>query len=128
MDAAIHGHQRRCFYFVAHDDVTDGGQELTGYFKNGQVQKITYGVGLSLGLQKYQYYFEHGELMYVAAEEDDYPTTNQGLNYEKTEPVFFGEYFFQNGEIVLAHSKGGGRYLSASMTVAGDALKGSAER
>lgn len=24
-------------YFVAHNEVTDGGQELTGYFKNGQI-------------------------------------------------------------------------------------------
>jgi len=115
-------------YFVSRGEVTDGGQELTGYFKNGQVQKITYGVGLSLGLQNYQYYFDRGEVVYVSAEEDDYPATNEGLDYEKTEPVFFGEYFFQNGKVVLAHSKGEGRYLSASTTDAGDALKGSAGR
>ena len=60
-------------YFVSHSDVTDGGQELTGYFKNGHIQKIAYSVGLSLGLQKYLYYFDGGELVHVYEEEDDYP-------------------------------------------------------
>ena len=77
-------------YFVAHNEVTGGGQELTGYFKNGHIQKIAYSVGLSLGLQRYLYYFDRGELVYVSAEEDDYPATNEGLDYEKTEPVFSG--------------------------------------
>ena len=115
-------------YFVSHRDVTDGGQELTGYFINGQIQKIAYSVGLSFGLQKYLYYFERGELVYVSAEEDDYPATNEGLDYEKTEPVFSGEYFFLNGKLLKTNAKGQGRYLSASTTNAGDGLVESATR
>ena len=115
-------------YFVAHNDVTDGGQELTGYFKNGDIQKIAYSVGLSVGLQRYLYYFDRGELVYVSAEEDDYPATNEGLDYEKTEPVFSGEYFFLNGKLLRTNSKGQGRYLSASTTNAGDGLMVSATR
>ena len=115
-------------YFVSHNEVTDGGQELTGYFKNRHIQKIAYGVGLSLGLQRYLYYFDRGELVYVSAEEDDYPATNEGLDYEKTEPVFSGEYFFLNGKLLRTNAKGQGRYLSASTTNAGDGLMVSATR
>ena len=115
-------------YFVSHNEVTDGGQELTGYFENGHIRKIAYSVGLSLGLQKYRYYFDRGELVYVSVEEDDYPATNEGLDYEKTEPVFSGEYFFLNGKLLRTNLKGQGRYLSASTMSAGDALMASAER
>jgi|SRR5208337_4370465 len=115
-------------YFVSHNEVTDGGQELTGYFKNGHIQKIAYSVGLSLGLQKYLYYFDGGELVYVYEEEDDYPATNEGLDYEKTEPAFSGEYFFLNGKLLRTDSKGQGRYLNASTTNAGDGLMASATR
>ena len=115
-------------YFVSHSEVTDGGQELTGYFKNGDIQKIAYSVGLSFGLQKYLYYFDRGELVYVSVEEDDYPATNEGLDYEKTEPVFSGEYFFLNGKLLKTNAKGQGRYLSASTTNAGDGLMESATR
>jgi hypothetical protein len=115
-------------YFVSHNDVTDGGQELTGYFKNGDIQKIAYSVGLSFGLQKYLYYFDRGELVYVSVEEDDYLATNEGLDYEKTEPVFSGEYFFLNGKLLKTNAKGQGRYLSASTTNAGDGLMESATR
>jgi hypothetical protein len=114
-------------YFVAHNEVTDGGQELTGYFKNGQIQKIAYSIGLSLGLQKYLYYFDRGELVYVSAEEDDYPATNEGLDYEKTELAFSAEYFFLNGKLLGTNSKGTGRYLSVSTTNAGDALMARAD-
>ena len=113
-------------YFVSRGEVTDGGQELTGYFKNGQIQKIAYNVGLSLGLQKYEYYFDRGELVYVSAEEDDYPSTNEGLDYEKTELAFSAEYFFQHGKLLQTNAKGQGRYLSASTTNAGAALMASA--
>jgi hypothetical protein len=115
-------------YFVSRGEVTDGGQELTGYFKNGQIQKIAYNVGLSLGLQKYEYYFDRGELVYVSAEEDDYPSTNEGLDYEKTELAFSAEYFFQHGKLLQTDAKGTGRYLSASATNAGNALRAAAER
>jgi len=115
-------------YFVSHNDVTDGGQELTGYFMNGHIQKIAYSVGLSFGLQKYLYYFDRGELVYVSVEEDDYPATNEGLDYEKTEPVFMDEHFFLNGKLLRTNAKGQGRYLSASTTNAGDGLMESATR
>ena len=115
-------------YFVSHRDVTDGGQELAGYFINGQIQKIAYSVGLSFGLQKCVYYFDRGEVVYVSAEEDDYPATNEGLDFDKTEPVFSGEYFFMNGKLLVTNSKGQGRYLSASTTNVGDVLMTSAER
>jgi hypothetical protein len=114
-------------YFVAHNEVTDGGQELTGYFKNGQIQKIDYSIGLSFGLNRYLYYFDGGELVYVSAEEDDYPATNEGLDYEKTELAFSAEYFFLNGKLLGTNSKGTGRYLSVSTANADDALMARAD-
>ena len=101
-------------YFVSRDDVTDGGQELTGYFKNGQMQKIDYSIGLSYGLNRYLYYFDGGDLIYVHEEEDDYPATNEGLDYEKTEPGSSAEYFFQHGNPVMMNSKGSQRYQEST--------------
>jgi hypothetical protein len=79
-------------------------------------------------LQKYGYYFDRGEVVYVSAEEDDYPATNEGLDYEKTELAFSAEYFFLHGKLLGTNSKGTGRYLSASTTNAGDGLMASGER
>src|SRR6185503_2327662 len=36
--------------------MTDGGGELTGYFKKGKIQKITREIGLSYGIETYDYY------------------------------------------------------------------------
>jgi len=94
--------------------VTDRGQELMDYFMDGQIQEIAYSVGLSYGLQKFLYYFDGGELVYVYEEEDDYPATNEGLDYEKTEPVFSGEYFFQRGKLVMTKSEGTLKYQEST--------------
>lgn len=44
-------------YFVnIKNESTDGGQELSGYYKNGKLKKIVYSIGLSYGVKNLKHY------------------------------------------------------------------------
>jgi hypothetical protein len=101
-------------YFVAKGSVTDGGQELVGYFKGNQIQKISYSIGLSYGKKDYLYYFDSAKLVYVFEEEDIFPSTNNELNYEKLDFAFGAGYFFSDDKLLLTNSKGKRTYPSAN--------------
>jgi hypothetical protein len=100
-------------YFVnKKNEMTDGGQELTGYYKNGQIRKIIYGVGLSYGMKTFEYYFLENELIFVFEKQDTYLQLRDssgeitGFDYTKLEPVFEGRYYFNKTKLIETKNKG----------------------
>ena len=88
-------------YFVdVKNEVTDGGQELTGFYKKEQIRKIIYAAGLSYGMTTYEYYFSDNELIFVFEKQDTYAQGKDSLgqfvesNYTKLEFAFKGHYYF----------------------------------
>ncbi|KEY19290.1 hypothetical protein [Kaistella antarctica] len=93
-------------YFVnVKNEATDGGQELSGYYKNGKLKKIVYSVGLSYGLKTSEYFFSDDELIFVFEKQDQFAAikdkSNQvtGLNHTKPEPVYTARFYFENSKL-----------------------------
>lgn len=93
-------------YFVnVKNESTDGGQELSGYYKNGKLKKIVYSVGLSYGMKTCEYFFSNDELIFVFEKQDQFADlkdkSNQvtGLDHTKLEPVYTGRFYFENSKL-----------------------------
>ena len=80
---------------------TDGGASLTGYYKDGALQKIIEWVGLSNRVIQNEYYFDSGKLIFVYATESQYAFNDslQSLDYTKLIPVSNGRYYFENNQL-----------------------------
>jgi hypothetical protein len=92
--------------------VTDGGGELTGYYKSGQIQKITRRIGLSYGVEIYEYYFTDGKLIFVYETLDGFPYVERSgkFDYTKTERNFIGRYYFKRGKLIDSETTGHNRF------------------
>lgn len=92
--------------------MTDGGGELIGYFKKGIIQKITRKIGLSYGIETYDYYFTNEKLIliyetfYVFMINDSLGTVDQ----TKTELNFIGTYYFKNYKLINSETVGHNRF------------------
>jgi hypothetical protein len=56
---------------------TDNGQELIAYYKEGNLKKIVYALGLSNCMQTNEYYFDKGNLIFVYEQTRAYITPNE---------------------------------------------------
>ena len=93
-------------YFVnVKNESTDGGQELSGYYKNGKLKKIVYRVGLSYGMKTFEYFFSNDELIFVFEKQDQFAEKKDqsdqvtGLDYTKLESVYTGRFYFKNSKL-----------------------------
>lgn len=93
-------------YFVnIKNESTDGGRELSGYYKNGKLKKIVYSVGLSYGMKTSEYFFSDDELIFVFEKQDQFADikdqSNQvtGLDYTKIESIYTGRFYFENSKL-----------------------------
>jgi hypothetical protein len=82
--------------------VTDGGRELTGYYKNGQVKKIRHWVGISHGNQIKEFYFHDGKLVFVYEQFDSFPFDGKKGEHIRymTKTTFEGRYYFNNDKLI----------------------------
>lgn len=93
-------------YFVnLKNEATDGGQELSGYYKNGKLKKIVHSVGLSYGMKTLEYFFSDDALIFVFEKQSQFATlkdqSNQaiGLDQTKLESNYTGRYYFENAKL-----------------------------
>ena len=93
-------------YFVnVKNEAADGGQELSGYYKNGKLKKIVYRVGLSYGMKTLEYFFSDDELIFVFEKQSQFAAikdqSNQaiGLDQTKFESIYTGSYYFENAKL-----------------------------
>ena len=92
--------------------MTDGGGELVGYFIKGQIQRITRKIGLSYGIETYDYYFEKGALIFIYETLDGflYLDSLNSADYTKTETNFIGRYYFRNKKLIDNETTGHNRF------------------
>ncbi|MES1221470.1 MAG: hypothetical protein ABUT20_38575 [Bacteroidota bacterium] len=94
------------------NQMSDGGGELIGYFKNDEPQKIIKKIGLSYGIETFDYYFTNGSLIFI------YETLNgfvyndslEKFDYTKTENNFIGRYYFKNNKLFDSETTGHNRF------------------
>lgn len=94
------------------EQITDGGGQLIGYFKDGNISKIEEHLGLSHGVKTYQYYFVDDELILVEEKDEGFsdPLNTGTLDYTKLELVFKGQYYFKKGKLFNTETIGVKRF------------------
>jgi hypothetical protein len=90
------------------ENMTDGGGELTGYFKNDTLVKMNEWVGLSYGTIEIEYYFEKGDLIFSYVKEKYFPLTDSTVDRTKLILKFEGRYYYENNEIIAQKNSGSG--------------------
>jgi hypothetical protein len=90
----------------------DGGGTLTGYFKNDQIQKITREIGLSNGVEVYDYYFKNGKLCFIYELFHGFMWNEkkQKFDFDKTEVNFIGRYYFKDDRLIDNETTGHNRF------------------
>lgn len=100
-------------------EMTDGGGKLTGYFKGGQIQKMTSVIGLSYGIVTFDYYFSSGKLIFIYETMDAFPyLRNSGtFDYTETYRNFIGRYYFSDNRLVDSETTGHNRFENDAVDI-----------
>ena len=102
-------------YFAAkYGETPDNGLELKGYYQNGVLRKMEYSVGLSNCMKTFEFYLSGNELIFVFVKEEDYPQTNEGLDFTKLVPAQQARYYFDRGKIFKTILKGPSRNVGVA--------------
>jgi len=88
-------------------NMTDGGGELTGFYKNKEVKKIYEWIGLSNGISVKEFYFDKGQLIFVYEKFDSFVFDAQKneFDFTKTKTIFEGRYYFSNKKLFNRSTK-----------------------
>ena len=83
-------------------DMTDGGGELTGYFKNQKIEKITEWIGVSNGVYSTEFYFKNEQLIFVYRKFSvyEYNYAKNEFDWNKKNLAFEGRYYFVNSRAI----------------------------
>ena len=94
-------------------NMTDGGGELTGFYKGTEINKIYEWIGLSNGISIKEFYFDNGQLIFVYEKFDAFAfdAKKDEFDLTKTKTIFEGRYYFGNKKL-FSKSTRGNRALS----------------
>ncbi len=95
------------------EQMTDGGGQLTGYFKGKTLYKIHKRIGLSYCVLTTEYYFEDEKLIFVYEQEDVFPYIDSlaTLDYTRTKTSFKARFYFKNKRLIEKKTEGEKRIL-----------------
>jgi hypothetical protein len=101
--------------FLEH--ATDGGGQLAGFYKAGQLRKIVRWVGLSNGNEIVDFYFKSNKLIFVHDQFNSfvYDRDKQTVRFDTTEKTFDGRYYFYNNKLIDQISTGHNRFEDDSI-------------
>ena len=84
------------------ENMTDGGGELTAYYKKDSIVKIFEWIGLSYGNRTREFYFKSNKLFFVYEKFESFLIidTSQEMDYSKTKKTFEGRYYFNKDKLI----------------------------
>ncbi len=84
------------------DHMTDNGESVTGYFKNGQLVKIVEWIGLSSCINITEYYFKDDTLIfaYTQGKVFQYIDSTASFNYNVQNIVMECRFYFDNNKLI----------------------------
>jgi hypothetical protein len=84
------------------EQATDGGGELTGFYKDGKLVKIVEWIGLSDGNRVVEFYFRDNTLIFVYGQFKAwvYDAKRDEFDHSKTRTIFEGRYYFNQQKII----------------------------
>jgi hypothetical protein len=86
--------------FLEH--MPDGGGQLTGFYKAGQLKKIVSWIGISRGNDISEFYFKNEKLIFVYEQFNSfvYDKKKQIFRLDTTQKTFEGHYYFYNNKLI----------------------------
>ncbi|QKG52608.1 hypothetical protein [Hymenobacter sp. BRD67] len=89
-------------------NITDGGGQLTGYFKDGQLMKIVEWVGLSSCINTTEYYFQNGNLIFVYTQGKifKYEKNKSSYNPAVEAVAMEARFYFSDSKMIKSILKG----------------------
>lgn len=97
------------------ENMTDGGGELTAFYKKNRIYKIYQSVGISYGVGITEYYYSKDKLMFVREKFNAYNYDSLSFDYSKTTTTFSGFYYFDNDKLIHSTSTGHNRFEGESI-------------
>src|SRR5687767_15105830 len=90
------------------DQLPDGGAQLSGYYRSGELKIMIQWVGFSNGNQIHEFYFKDNELIFVYEQFNSFPfgEKSQDLKHDTTVNTFEGRYYFDNKKLIHYMTKG----------------------
>lgn len=89
----------------------DGGAQLTGFYKAGQLKKIVRWFGLSNGNEIFEYYFKNQQLIFVYAQFNSFVyDKEQIIRFDTTEKTFVRRYYFYDNKLIDKITTGHNRF------------------
>lgn len=88
-------------------EAPDNGGKLTGYFKGDSLCKLSVEIGVSYAIRHYDYYYSHGQPVFVYETEESFARDSAGnMNYHKKVLNFEGRYYLDKGAVIDIKLKG----------------------
>lgn len=89
-------------------NMTDGGGELTGFYKGKAIKKIYEWIGLSNGISKREFYFDKEQLIFIYEKFDAFVFDDKKNEFDfgKTKTIFEGRYYFKDKKLFSQLIKG----------------------
>lgn len=84
------------------EQMTDGGGQLTGYFKNGKLVKVVERIGLSSCVSIYEYYLQNDLVIFVYGQEKVFPYDNETGLFDYQNQILGMEcrFYFEKAKLI----------------------------
>ena len=82
------------------ENAPDGGGELRGFYKKGNLVKVTVWIGLSLGNSVREFYLKDGEVFFVYEKFDSFVQTGEVPDKSRVVTSFEGRYYILKNKII----------------------------
>ena len=84
----------------------DNGVELTGWFKGDSLVKMHFSVGQSFGLEDFEYYYDHGQPVFIYETQRCFHMDSTGIDQTRIALNFEGRYYLDKGAVIEMKLKG----------------------
>lgn len=83
-------------------NMTDGGGELTGFYKGKQIYRIYRSIGISYGVGLSEFYYRKNKLIFIREKFNSYvyDSLSQNFDYTKLNTTYSGKFYFSNGNLI----------------------------
>lgn len=83
-------------------NMTDGGGELTGFYKGNRIYRIYRSIGISYGVGISEFYYRKNKLIFIREKFNSYvyDSISQNFDYTKLNTTYSGKFYFNNGNLI----------------------------
>src|SRR5258705_6652554 len=85
------------------ENASDGGGELAGYYKKGNLVKIVEWLGLSYGNRTREFYFKNNSVFFVYEKFESFAIKDSAaaeMDHSKVKITFEGRYYFNHDKLI----------------------------